>query len=263
MIEILSYIAIGALAGIMGGLLGISGGVVTVPSLFFLFQWLGMPQSVTMHIAIGTSLAAMVVNGAAASWFHNARGTVRWSLIKQMAPGLVIGSIIGAVVANWLSTTILEMVFGAFLCLLALHFFKKAKPHKDDARLPGSPLLTLISAGIAALSNVLGIGGGIITVPVLMHYRIASTQAIACSAATGFIISLMGALAYLYVGWGQNTVPMAAGYLYLPAFVIVSLSTVFAARFGVKLAYYFSPALIRRIFACALLAIGALMLFFK
>jgi uncharacterized membrane protein YfcA len=257
----IAYALIGIFAGLMAGLLGLSGGVITVPCLFFLFKWLGLPQYTDMHLAIGTSLAAMILNATAATWYHHQKHGVLWNVVAKMTPGIMIGSAVGAFVSYLLPEGILEIIFALFLCLLSMHFFKKTHPHVEDAKLPGFLGLSSISFGIGGLSNILGIGGGIITVPVLMHYKMADKNAIACSAATGTLISFLGALMYLYLGWGKaENIPYTLGYIYLPAFIIISIFSVVAARFGVKLAYHLSPPLLRRVFAFVLLITGFLML---
>jgi uncharacterized protein len=259
-ISLVAYGVVGIFAGILGGLLGISGGVITVPCLVLIFHKLGFPQAYVMHIAIGTSLAAMVFNSISSAWSHNRRKSVMWDVFRHMAPGIVVGSILGALIANVLSGVILEIVFAIFLFSLGAYFLVPHKGHHGDEKLPSTPILSAIGAGIGALSNILGIGGGIITVPILMAYRVQAKKAIGTSTATGAIVTLIGALAYLYFGIGETDFTDTIGFLYWPAFIVIGVVSFLTAPFGVKLAHIFPTQTIRYIFACALIGTGIAMI---
>lgn len=261
---IVLYALIGTTAGLFAGLLGISGGVITVPCLFFIFRFLDFPQAFAMQLAIGTSLASMVFNGLSSTLSHSKRKSVGWDLFKAMLPGIVFGSLIGAYFGDRLSSTILEMVFGLFACILGLHFLRPFFNPKAHRTLPpGKTKLGAYGLLISFISNILGIGGGIITVPVLLHHQIPEKRAIGTSAATGLIISLFGALFYLYYG---ADAPIASaytiGYLYLPAFLVISVTSSLTAIYGASLTARLSPAVLKRIFGFALMAIGLIMLLF-
>lgn len=260
-IEILAYGLIGILAGVMAGLLGISGGLVTVPGLLLVFHFLGFPQGYVMQLAIGTSLAAMVFNSISSTWAHQRRQSVLWDLFLSLLPGIVLGSIAGASIAHLISGVILEVIFGIFAILVGLHFLRPTKVHDIPSRLPSKIILGLIGFGIGGISNILGIGGGIITVPVLLAFHIQDKKAIATSAATGLIISFLGALSYLYFGIGETSFSYTVGYLYLPAFVIISITTFFAAPYGAHLTHILPTSVTKRIFGIALMGTGVLMLF--
>src|SRR5262245_7477923 len=124
-LTLIAYAVVGAAAGILGGLLGIGGGVITVPCLYYIFYLIGYPHQYLMLLAIGTSLAAMVFNTASSTWAHHGRGFVLWDVFRKMTPGLILGSIIGALTAKYLPETILEIIFGVFLCILAVNFWRK------------------------------------------------------------------------------------------------------------------------------------------
>lgn len=256
------YILIGTSSGLLAGLLGISGGVITVPCLFFIFRMLDFPGDVMMQTAIGTSLAAMCFNALSSTWAHARRQMVRWEVFFKMLLGIIFGSLLGAFAADVFSSVFLEMFFGLFAALLGLHFLHPYLPQLHKAKPAGSALLNLYGLGIAFLSNILGIGGGIITVPTLIHHKIPEKQAIATSAATGFVITLLGAIFYLQLGPSHTPVPHSVGYLYLPAFIAVGLSSFVMAPFGAVLTERASPALLRRIFGGVLFLTGISMLIF-
>ena len=129
-----AYAVLGAFAGILAGLLGIGGGIITVPGLLLIFHFLGFPVEQQMLIAIGTSLAAMVFNTAGSMIAHHRKGNVIWAEFRKMALGLVIGSVVGAFIATWLSGVVLEIVFGAFLIALAYRFYTKSTPLKEHIK---------------------------------------------------------------------------------------------------------------------------------
>ena len=261
-LAIILYAIIGSTAGLFAGLLGISGGVITVPCLFFIFRFLDFPQAFCMQMAIGTSLAAMVFNTLSSTWAHSKRKVVVWDIFKGMLLGIILGSLLGAYFGDRLSSVFLAMIFGLFACLLGINFlypyFTLTSRKKKN---PGAVRLTLYGVFIAFISNILGIGGGIITVPILLHHQIPERRAIGTSAATGFVITFFGALSYLYFGYGELSLPYTFGFIYLPAFLTIGLTSSISAVYGAFLTQRLSPPLLRRIFGLALLAVGLVMLF--
>jgi len=256
------YILVGGISGILAGLLGISGGVITVPCLYFIFRFMDFPIELSMQTAIGTSLAAMCFNALSSTWAHAKRGMVKWDIFAAMLPGMILGSVFGAFAADNFSSVFLEMFFGLFACLLGLHFLHPYLPEMHKAKAIKRRILSLYGLGIAFLSNILGIGGGIITVPTLVHHKIPEKQAIATSAATGFVITFLGALFYLNFGEEHTAIPHSVGYLYLPAFIAVGLSSFVLAPLGATLSHHASPALLKRVFGAVLFVTGLTMLIF-
>lgn len=261
-IEWAAFAAVGILAGTLSGLLGISGGMVTVPCLVLLFEWMGFPKEELMQTAIGTSLASMVINASASTWAHHLKLNVKWDLFRRMLPGILLGAVCGAFIAHLLPGDILEFFFGLAACAFAFHMWFSKAPHPEETeQLPNSAVLNTLSFGIAAFSSVLGIGGGIMTVPALLAYRVQIKRAVGTSAATTISVSLIGALSYLYLGRGMANAPLTFGYLYLPAFAIISFASVFGAFFGTALTQKISVPLLKKIFAGCLLIAGLLMMF--
>ncbi|MBY0528806.1 MAG: sulfite exporter TauE/SafE family protein [Rhabdochlamydiaceae bacterium] len=257
----IAYLAIGSVAGILAGLLGIGGGIVTVPSLLLVFNLLGYPQAYLMHMAIGTSLAAMVFNTISSTCAHHKRQGVLWNIVRKMLPGLVIGSVLGAISAEYLSGIILEIFFGCFLMGIGILFLRKHKPHLEEHKLPRPAIFTLISTGIGWLSNLLGIGGGVITVPVLTSFKLQSKKAIGTSAATSLCISFIGALCYLWVGLGKLPFEETVGYINLPAFALIGIATFIAAPIGAKWTHQLPEHLLKRFLGGMLILVGAAMVF--
>jgi uncharacterized protein len=257
-----TYGIIGIIAGILGGLLGISGGVITVPFLVFIFKYLGMPEQYIMHLAIGTSLGAMVFNATSATYSHHLRSGVLWHIFRLVLVSLIIGSLLGAVIARFIPSFWLQKIFGGFECLLAIYFFlpRKEALEKQKTTIHAKWTLRTISFFVSLVSNILGIGGGTFMVPTLMAFDVPTKKAIGTSAATGLVISFMGAISYLYLGIREIHLPDCIGFLNIPSFIAISITTFLAAPFGTKLAHYLSTAHLRRIFAIALVAVGIAML---
>lgn len=252
----LAYAITGAIAGILGGMLGIGGGIVTVPCFLLLFRLFDYPQAYIMHMAIGTSLAAMIFTTSAAAYSHNKRQGVVWSVFKKLVPGLAIGAIIGAFVATWLSGVILEVVFGIFLLLLSVHFYRQ-KPIKTETHaLPNPIVLNALSGCIGLISNVLGIGGGSMTVPMLTHFKMNHKQAIGTSSATSLVTTVCGTVLFLILGRGDVPTLDTLGLINIPAFLIVGIVAFFAAPYGVKLTHEIDAVKVRRIFAFVLALTG-------
>ena len=255
-----AYVAVGIIAGLIGGLLGLSGGVVTVPCLVLLFHLLDFPQSILMHMAIGTSLAAMVLTGIASTWAHHGHKGVMWDIVLLMIPGILIGCLLGSVVAHFLSGIILQIIFGLFICSLGAYVLLQKKK-TQPAKRPHKTLYSWLGMGIGSLASLLGIGGGVFTVPLLISFRYSEKKAIGTSAAVGLLITFMATIGYLYFGMNVVMVRESLGYIYLPAFALIGLGTVFFAPVGAKLAQRIASAKLRKIFACTLILVGVFMIF--
>lgn len=257
----IAYVLIGTLAGFLAGLLGIGGGLVTVPLLALVFHFIGLPQAHLMHLAIGTSLSAMCLTALSSALAHHIRGSVLWELIKVMVLGLVLGSIAGALLAHLISSLILEIFFGLMIIAVGIYFYKDHVKIKTEIQPVSKYYFTFWGFGIAFFSNLLGVGGGIFTVPLLVAHHYPEKKAIGTSVASAMIVSFLGALAYLYFGFHEVQIPHVIGYLYLPAFIGVSIASVIAAPFGAKWAYRLSEKKLRRWLAIFLIVTGLFMVF--
>lgn len=257
---LLGYLAIGALSGILAGLLGIGGGLVIVPGLLFSFRLAGFAEELVLHLALGTSLAVIIFNALSAIQAHQRRGAVRWDLVRVLSPGLLAGTLLGSLVAERLSTPGLQRLFGVFALLVGgqLLFAVRASGRLD---LPGRAGQGLAGGLIGLVSALVGIGGGSMTVPYLAACRVDLRQAIATSSACGLPIALAGALGYLWTGWHHPLLPAgASGYLYWPALVAVACGGMPMAPAGAWLAHRLPVALLRRLLGGLLLLLGSKML---
>jgi uncharacterized membrane protein YfcA len=254
------YLVLGLAVGVIAGLFGVGGGLIIVPALVFLFERHAMSPSVIVHLAIGTSLATVVVTSISSTRAHHRRGGVQWDIFRQFVPGLVVGALLGAIVADLLRASTLRIVFGVFELLVAVQigFNLMASPNRQ---LPGQPMLSAVSGTIGAVSSVVGIGGGALTVPFLVWCNVGIRYAVATSSACGLPISIAGAIGFVATGWGEAALPSGStGYLYWPAFVGIAAASVFSAPLGAKLAHTMPVEVLRRIFAGFIAILGIRML---
>lgn len=260
MVEVLVYLGLGAIAGTLAGLLGVGGGLVIVPVLAWSFASMAMAPQVIMHVAIGTSLATIVVTSMSSVYAHHRRGAVLWPLFRQLMPGIAIGALVGAAVADALATTELRLVFGVFELIVAAQMGFSLLPdaHRD---LPGRLGQALAGSVIGGISAIVGIGGGTMTVPYLVWCGVNMRNAVATSAACGLPIAVAGATGFIISGWNDSDVPTyASGYVYWPAFLGIVIASALFAPFGSRLAHTLPVATLRRVFALLLFILGVVML---
>lgn len=253
---ILSYLAVGAVAGTMAGAFGIGGGLVIVPALMLAFAEQHVSPDVAMHLAVGTSLATITVTGASSAWSHTQRGSVKREWFVLLLPGLVLGAIAGVFIAGKLSGGVLGKLFGIFLILIALRVVIGFKP-KPTQSAPTPIGMGAAGAVIGGVSALFGIGGGTLSVPWLSRCGAPLPMAVGTSSACGMPIALVGAVSFAIVGWGHPSLPeWSLGYIMWPAFVCLAVTSVPFARLGVILAHSLPPTLIRLAFSGVLLTVG-------
>ena len=257
---LLLYLAVGAFAGILAGLLGIGGGLVIVPLLVFSFTLQGIPQEVLMHLALGTSLASIMFTSVASFRAHHRRGAVRWDVFRQITPGIIIGSLLGAEVASRMPSGLLKGVFVCFLYYVGsqMLFGRKPKPGRE---LPGAVGTTAVGGVIGTASSIVGIGGGTLSVPFLAFCNVPLHVAIGTASAIGFPIAVASTLGYIATGYADAAIPSyALGYVYLPALFGIISASWFTAPVGAKLAHSLPVDKLKRIFAVLLFVVATKML---
>lgn len=253
---LLLYLALGAVAGVVAGLFGIGGGLLIVPVLIFSFAAQGMSPEVLTHAAVATSLATIVVTSISSVRAHHQRGAVRWELFKPLSLGILLGAFVGVKVAGLMPGETLQMVFGVFALAVAVQMAFGLKPSAGSGE-PSSAVLATGGSAIGLLSAIFGIGGGTLTVPFLSWKRVQMQQAVATSAACGLPIALVGALTNVWEGWGHPaTSEWSLGYVYLPAFVGIVITSSLFAKQGAKLAHSLPAPVLKRVFAVFLLCVG-------
>ncbi|HKQ30285.1 MAG TPA: sulfite exporter TauE/SafE family protein [Burkholderiales bacterium] len=257
---IILYTLLGLAAGLIAGLFGVGGGLIIVPVLVILFESQEVSSSALVHLAIGTSLATIVVTSISSMRAHHRHGAVRWNIFRDLTPGIVIGALLGAVVADFLPTPVLRVVFGIFELAVAIQigFNFMASPHRQ---LPGRLLMSTAGVVIGTVSSVVGIGGGTMTVPFLVWCNVSIREAVATSSACGLPIAIAGATGFVLTGWSEPGLPSGStGYLYWPAFLGIAAASIFSAPLGAKLTHTLPVEVLRRIFAGLLAVLGVRML---
>lgn len=255
-ITLAAYLAIGAFAGLLAGLFGIGGGLIIVPLLLLAFEMQGVSADVSMHLAIGTSLATIMLTSMASIRAHHAHRAVRWDLFKPMAAGIVLGAVLGVFTASTLSGAALKLIIGLFALAVAAKMLTGFQPAPTRV-VPGWPGLTGAGGFIGWGSAIFGIGGGTLTVPWLVWHNVRMQEAVATSAACGLPIAIAGAFTNIVAGWNEPDLPQyALGFVYIPAFFGIVLTSMVTAKAGARLAHRLPPQLLSRLFACLLILVG-------
>ncbi len=263
LVLLLMLFGVGLFAGFIAGLFGIGGGIVIVPALYAVFGFLGVPDEVRIKIAVGTSLATIIVTSWRSVTAHYKHGAVDVDLLKTWAPWIAGGAIFGAVLARYLEADILTLIFaiGALLVALRKGLSGADKPQGDDlAPVPGGPIRAGFGLFVGTVSSLMGIGGGVIGVIILTSFGRTIHQAIATAAGFGLAIALPGTVGFIVAGLDQpGLLPMSLGFVSLPAFAAIAAMTIFTAPIGANVAHSLDQKLLNRVFA-AYLALTALLM---
>ena len=255
---LLVYLALGACAGLLAGLLGIGGGLVLVAALAWLLPRHGVPADAAMHVALASSMGSIVLTAAASARAHHRRGSVLWRTVAWLVPGVLVGGLLGSRFAIGLDGRVLRWCVAVYCLVVAVQMLlgpRKSTPATDIV--PQGPGYTVAGAGIGALSAVVGIGGGSMTVPLLVWRGVAPVRAVGTSSATGIFIGLGGVLGYaLQAPAGALPLAGSVGYVYLPAALAVAVASVIAAPYGTRLAHALSGESLKRVFAAFLMLVG-------
>jgi uncharacterized membrane protein YfcA len=255
----LLYIALGAFAGVLAGLLGVGGGLVIVPILTFIFTAQQQPTEHILHLALGTSLASIMFTSISSLRAHHARGAVDWPVVRRITLGIMAGTFFGSWVAAQLSTRFLKAFFVIFLYYIAVQMLLDIRP-QPHRQLPGRVALFSVGGLIGGISSLVGIGGGSMSVPFLVWCNIAMRNAIGTSAAIGFPIALAGAAGYVVNGLAVKLPPYTMGFVYLPALLGIAAASILTAPLGAMLAHSLPVGRLKKIFALLLMVMGTKML---
>lgn len=256
----LSYLALGAFIGFFSGLLGVGGGGMMVPVLATLFVAQGFPMDKVVHLALGTSMAAIVMTSIASLRAHHRHKAVRWDIVRAITPGVVVGTFAATFIASRVPSEPLAIFFACFMALMSIQMLANVKP-KPSRDLPGPVGMSAVGGGIGIVSALVAIGGGSLSVPFMTWCNVKVHHAIGTSAAIGLPIALAGTMGYLANGWSATGMPsFSFGFIYLPALVLVSLASMFTVPVGAGLAHRLPVATLKRVFACVLILLCAKML---
>lgn len=253
---LLAFVGLGLFNGVLAGLLGIGGGMVIVPAMIWLAPQLGVPPAHVMHVALGTSMATICFIALSSARSHYKRGSVRADLLKVLIPGIAIGGLLGAFIANYMDTEWLAWIFSIFAILVGIKLLSAANPEAKGDKAEGKQRLP---AGIVmgAISSLVGIGGGSVVVPYLLYHKEKLVTAIGTAAACGLPLAIMAAVGYVMTGWGVQDLPANhVGYVYWPAMIAIALGSMVTAPLGAYLAHQLPTKVIKRIFAVLLIIVA-------
>ncbi len=255
-------IGIGVLAGFLAGLLGVGGGLVLVPGLFFGFSALGYAPDHLMHLAVGTSLAIIIPTGLSSALSHHRRKAVRMDLVWRIGPGILAGVALGTFIAAQIPGAGLKLVFAVSLFFLSGLMMIDSTRFHLARDVPGRGGATLAGGVIGMLSALMGIGGATISVPFMTLCRVPIHQAVGTASALGLVIAIPAAAGYALIGRGADALPpFSWGYVNLGAFFLIAPFSILAAPRGARLAHGISVHALRRVFAVFLVMISLRMLY--
>lgn len=254
---ILALAGTGIFAGLLAGLLGVGGGIVIVPVLYFLFQKFGVSPQSAMLIATGTSLATIIPTSISSIKAHHSKGNVDLLLLRRWGFFILLGVLIGSALVTKIDGNLLTPLFGMIATLAALNMLFRAGKPAIAQQLPGNTGQRAMGSIIGMLSSMVGIGGGTLSVPILTAFNYPAHKAVGTAAAIGLIISLPGALMMLTLGQAPADAPLGTfGLVNLVGFVCIVPLTVLCAPIGANIAQKLDPILLKRVFAVALLITG-------
>ncbi|MEL6861125.1 MAG: sulfite exporter TauE/SafE family protein [Pseudomonadota bacterium] len=258
---ILALAACGIVSGLAAGLFGIGGGAIIVPVLIILFESLGFSDTAS-HVAIATSLATIILTSVRSVMAHHERGAVDWHILRTWALWIMLGAVLGQLVAGELSARALKGFFGAMAYLLAAQLFFGRPGWKLADDLPGGAGRVALGGGVGTLSALMGIGGGTFGVSLMAVCGRSIHQAVATAAGFGVAIGLPSAITAIIVGWGREGLPpFSLGHVNLVAFALISVFTVTMAPIGARLAHRSDPQLLKRLFAVLLAIVATKMVY--
>ena len=256
---LLGYLALGAVAGFFAGLLGVGGGAIMVPVLALMFAAQGFPSEHLMHLALGTAMAAIIFTSISSLRAHHQHGAVQWPIVKSIAPGILLGTFAGAQLASLMPTRPLAIFFTVFMSYVAFQMLANIKP-KPSRQLPGPLGMAVVGGGIGAISALVAIGGGSLSVPFMTWCNVKMHHAIGTSAAIGLPIAVAGTAGYLLGGVNATGLPAGSvGYVYLPAFAAAVMTSMLTAPLGAQAAHKLPVATLKKIFAGVILLLLAKM----
>ena len=258
--ELLIFAFLGIFVGLAAGMFGIGGGTLIVPVLVASFLNHGFQEDITVHLALGSSMASIFFTGIASANAHRKKNAINYNMMKPVVFGIIFGALLGAFFALQLEGAILKIIIGSFVILVAIQIgFDIEFKNKSDK--PKNIQSYFAGSGIGFLSSILGIGGGIFSVPYFKGSGLSLTSSVGTSAACGIPIAFFGALGYVFMGMSNNSLPsLSYGYIYIPAVFGISITSVFAAQFGARLAHFVSTVTLKRLMLSLMITIAIYMI---
>jgi len=261
-IETLIYfLLLGGFVGVISGLFGIGGGGIIVPVLSSIFLSKGIDSTIVVHLALGTSMSIIIITSISSVRAQQKKKAIEWDIVKLMVPGILIGTFLATFIASKLDSFYLSIIFGIFMFYSAIQMFTGKKP-KAEHKVFSKKTQVLSGSIIGALSSLVSIGGGILSVPYLVMQNIDVRRAIATSSAIGLPIAVAGTLGYIVNGLSETSFDTySIGYVNLAAFACVSVASFLTAPIGVSLVHKINIDLMKKLFAVLPLILSIKMIY--
>lgn len=256
----LSCLGIGAVVGLLAGMLGIGGGLIIVPMLsYLLINVLGMSTQYVMQVAVATSLSTIIFTGLSSALTHHKLGNFHKPTVAYTSIGIGFGAIAGAFTASAIPGETLTSVFAVLVMLIALQMvFGKKRASANHAT---PVILGTIGSATGAVSAFMGIGGGALLVPALVWFKVNIRQAIGCAAFCGLVIAIFGTVSFVISGWSNPSLPSGSvGYVYLPASAGIIATSMLTANIGAKLGQKVNVRVLKLMLAVLLIVVSVKML---
>jgi uncharacterized membrane protein YfcA len=253
-----SLVVAGAFTGILAGLFGVGGGAVIVPVLYEIFRVIGVPEDVRMPLCVGTSLAIIIPTSIRSFNAHRAKGLVDLDILKIWAVPVVLGVVAGSFIARFAPPDLFKIVFVVVAVASALRLLFASDRWQFGTEMPGKVLMSVYGAVIGVLSALMGIGGGQLSSLFMTFYGRPIHQAVATSSGLGVLISIPGALGFIYAGWPKMAVlpPLSLGYVSLIGFILFIPTSIWTAPIGARLAHRLSKRRLEVTFGIFLLVVA-------
>lgn len=248
---LLFFILLGIVVGFFSGLLGIGGGAIMFPAYTFIFSYMQFPIEKVIYLALGTSMSSIIITSMISAYSHSKKEAILETVLKKMLLGIVIGTFVGALLIPYIPYYIVAIIFSLYTFLIAIQMF-----FGINILNMGNVKYFKISLFIGFFSSLVSIGGGTLTVPYLVNKNIDIKKAIATSSVIGLTISIVGTVGYILSGIDSSMKienSYVLGFIYFPAFIVVSLMSLISVPIGVNLVHRLPIELIKKIFACLLI----------
>lgn len=254
------YVVAGSFIGFLSGLLGIGGGLTLVPVFSALFDAQHIASGNSVHLALGTAMAAVAFTTMSSVRAHHRLGGVDWSIVRRLAPSMVAGSLLSTLFSGFVPQRALALVFAVIVYAGATQMLLGKKP-RSARSLPSLVPLSILGFAIGIVCGLVSAGGAFMTIPLMLYCGVNMRTAIGTAAACGVPTAVMGALGFVASGWGASELPAwSVGFVYLPAFVAVVSTSVLVAPVGARVAHRVPVESLRRVFALMLFALATRML---
>lgn len=254
-----AYAAVGAFVGFLAGLLGIGGGMTLVPILAALFSAQALTPDHTVHLALGTGMASVMFTSSASVREHHRLGSVDWTIVRRLAPGMVAGTLLSTLASGWVAQRSLALAFATIVYGGAIQLLLGRKPHAART-LPGTGGMLLVGVTIGVVCGLVSAGGAFLTVPFMLFCGVTMYTAIGTAAAVGIPVAVIGTTGFVISGWRVASLPPCSlGFVFLPALAALVIASVLTARFGARLAHRLPVPMLKRVFAALLIVLATKM----